>query len=579
MNIKKTFSMLVFISGLLISGLVIARTSTDINYPVSELGNCENKTACKEYCDDPSHAEKCLEFAEEHKMMTQEEITQARTMIRAIEGGGPGGCQSKTECQTYCEDADHLEECIEFAEEHDFIPKKELEKIKAMAKAHKRGVTPPGNCQTKTECEAYCEEIDHIEECLNYAEKVGFTPPGGVEKARQMIRLMKLGKTPGGCQSRTECEAYCKKEENMEECLNFAVETGEITEEEAKEIKKGGPDGIGAGGPKKPGPGGCQSHEECEEYCNEHQRECIIFAKENGLMTEEEIKMIEQDLTQLKMGIEEASPEATECIKNQLGEETVQKIKKGEYIPGPKTGQKINQCMQEHEEKMAQEFANSIKDAPEVVTTCLKEKFGKEKFNNFKNGQLPQNSEEMELIESCFQKTVQMSEQEMEEQLNELKQALKNASSETIDCLNQIKSNFADKVRSGEYTPAPEEEEQIFQCFEKFTPEKPEEADQPKEMSDEEVIQNILNKVPSEDRECVKNNLTQDVIDKIKTKKSPEEDLKPIMEKCVGPMESDKKQPPEDMEKKPPEEEKSDKEMMEDDKSLPKDMEDQTGEK
>lgn len=575
----KTLSIFILITGLLISGFVVAETSTDISYPIDELGNCESRTACKEYCDEPSHTEECLEFAEERKMMTKEEITQARTMVRAIREGGPGSCQSKAECQTYCEDTDHLEECIAFAEEYDFIPEKELEKIKAMAEAKRRGVTPPGNCQTKTECEAYCEEVNHIEECLDYAEEAGFIPPGDVEKARQAVRLMKLGKTLGGCQSKAECEAYCESGNHPEECINFAVETGEMTEEEAKRIKEGGPEGIASGGPKKAGPGGCQSEEECEKYCNEHQRECLIFAKENGLMTEEETKMIEQDLTQLRMGIEEASPEAVECIKNKLGGEAVQKIKNGEYIPGPETGQKINQCMKEHEEKMAQEFANSIKDAPEVVTTCLKEKFGGGKFNDFKNGQLPQNSEEGELIESCFQKAAWMSEQEVEENLDELKQALENASPELIDCLNRIESNFAEKVKSGEYVPAPEQEEEVFQCFEQYGPEKPEDEEGKKEKSEEEIIQGILDKVPAEARDCVRDNLTQGIIDKIKTSESPEEELKPIMEECVGPMELDKKEPPEDTKQKPTKEEMSDEKMSEDKEPPPEDTKSQPDEK
>jgi len=586
MNIKKIFSILIFTSTLLVSGFAIAQTSANINYPISELGDCESKSACREYCDNPSHTGECLDFAEEHKMMTEEEVTQAKTMTQAINEGGPGGCQSKSECGAYCEHTDHLEECIAFAEEYDFIPQKELERIKAMAKAHNRGVTSPGNCQTKTECEAYCEEPEHIEECLNYAEDAGFTPPGNVEKTRQMVRLMKLGKTPGGCQSPAECKEYCEDGEYMEECLDFAVEVGNMTEEEAREIKERGPKEGVHGGPKEPGPGGCQSEEECEKYCNEHQRECIVFAKKNGLMTEEETEMIEKDLAQLQMGIKEAPPEALECVKNQLGEEVVQKIKSGEYIPGPATGKKINQCMQEHEQKMAQEFANSIKEAPEVVTTCLKEKFGEEKFNNFINGQLPQNSEDMKSIESCFQKSAQMSEQESEKELNRLKQDLENAPTEVINCLNQIKNNFVDKVRSGEYVPDPEQAEEIFKCFEKFSSERPEGTDRSKEMSGEDIIQNIIDKVPQEARGCIKNNLTQDIIDKMKTRESLPEEFKMIMEKCVGPMEMDKKQPPEDMNKKPPPEDMNkkpppegemmdkDKEMMEDDKPpLPEDKE------
>jgi len=554
MKIKNILSVLILVSGLLISGLVIAQTPPDITYPVPELGNCESKTACKQYCDNPSHTQECLAFAKEHKMMSEEEVDQAKSMLQAIKDGGPGGCQSKTECQAYCEHTAHLDECIAFSEEHDLIPEKELERVKAMAEAHKRGVTPPGNCQTKTECKNYCEKTTNIEECLKYAEEAGFTPPGDVKKARRIVRLMNLGKTPGGCQSKAECENYCQKEEHVDECLEFSVETGEMTKEEAEKIKE-----RQKGPEMEAGPGGCRSDKECETYCNSHQRECLIFAKEHGLMTEEETKMIEKDLAQLKTGIEEASPEAAKCIDNKLGEATVQKIKSGEYIPGPETGQKINQCMKQHEEKMAQEFANSIKESPEIVSTCLKQKFGQEKFNKFQNGQLPQSSEEADLIESCFQKGAQMSEKEMEDKLTELNQALQNASSETINCLNQVRNEFAKKVQTGEYTPAPEEAKEIFKCFEEFSSNKSlDDEGRQKEMSEEDVIQIILNKVPEEAKECVKNNLTQDIIETMKTKEPSENELKSIMEKCVGSMKLDKKEPPEgekppEMKQKPPE--------------------------
>jgi len=63
------------------------------------------------------------------------------------------------------------------------------------------------------------------------------------------------GTTPGKCRTEKECEAYCDKKENFNECVDFAVKIGNSTPEKAKIGKENG--GVG--------PGGCKE-DECEIY-------------------------------------------------------------------------------------------------------------------------------------------------------------------------------------------------------------------------------------------------------------------------------------------------------------------------
>ncbi len=81
---------------------------------------------------------------------------------------------------------------------------------------------------------------------------------------------------PGGCTTKAECYAYCEVDSNKEECLTYAVEKGMMTQEEADKARKF---------LNQTGPGGCRG-DECKTYCDDltHTDECISFAEANGLI-------------------------------------------------------------------------------------------------------------------------------------------------------------------------------------------------------------------------------------------------------------------------------------------------------
>ena len=67
----------------------------NVQYPVKELGNCQDESACKSYCDKSANTEACLDFAQKHNLMSKEEIDLAKKFMA---GGskGPGGCRGVT---------------------------------------------------------------------------------------------------------------------------------------------------------------------------------------------------------------------------------------------------------------------------------------------------------------------------------------------------------------------------------------------------------------------------------------------------------------------------------------------------
>lgn len=279
------FSFLILLALVVIIPLgVEALSKDDIVFPVVELGSCENENECRAYCDEPDNIDICLDFAATHNLLDRSEIEHARK-FQAIrdEANWPGGCDSEESCEAYCNDITNIEECLAFAEEHGFIDDDELEEARRVKAALDQGAELPGGCQNKDACEVYCEEPDHIEECIAFAEAAGFLSGEELEEARRFMQIMKEGRSPGGCRGERECFEYCEDESHFEECLAFAEEAGFISAEEAEMARRTG----------GKGPGGCV-RDECEDYCEDpaNQDECLAFALEHEFLTEEEYELI-----------------------------------------------------------------------------------------------------------------------------------------------------------------------------------------------------------------------------------------------------------------------------------------------
>lgn len=362
---------------------------TGIQYPVAELGNCADRGACEVYCDNPENTEACLVFAEKNKLMSEEEIEIAKKFIEAG-SNGPGGCATKNSCETYCNDMNHIDECISFAEENNLMQPEELAEAKKVQAAIARGVNPPP-CGNKKQCDVYCEEPDHMEVCITFAAEAGFLQGKELEDAQKMLLAIKKGVTPPPCRGKEACDEYCNNPDNMEVCMNFAIEAGFMDEQEKVNAQKmlqaikGGvrpPDcqgkeecdaycgqeehfeecinfAVAAGfmsaedvvmarktGGK--GPGDCKGKEECEAFCNnpDNQETCFNFAKEHGLIPEEDLKQMEEGKQKMQESLQQAPSAVLDCLGSEMGFDTVEKLKAGEAMPSREIGEKMRICFE-----------------------------------------------------------------------------------------------------------------------------------------------------------------------------------------------------------------------------------------
>lgn len=397
-------------------------------------GGCSNPQECESFCRNIANMEACVAFADAHGIKDKH-IEQGKKILSHIKAGGalPGGCNSKESCEAYCGDFSHAEECFRFAE------KAGLTQIRGEV---------PGRAEGRFE---------------------GGIPPGQFQK---FLEAIKKGETPGGCKSKDECEAYCGNGAHFEECVAFGEKTGFIERDEAEKIRKSG----------GKGPGGCASPESCRAYCNDqsHQEECFRFAEENGFIGKEELKHAKEGFVRLRQGLEQAPPEVAECLKSVLGPDIIENIESGKLTPGPEIGERVRGCFEKFGQKG--DPTESFKKAPSEVLACVKEKLGSDVYAKISSGQVQPTPEMGDAFRVCFQQFEIKGGGQFGEPRGggpggpgrvgspPIQGFLRSAPGEVVECLKgKLGDNF-EKIKSGELQPGPEIKEKLQSCFQEFRP-------------------------------------------------------------------------------------------------------------
>ncbi len=337
---KLLFTAIVVGAGILTARFVFAETPQGLNitFPVAELGNCKNETECKAYCNKSENIDACIDFAQKNGLITADEANKAKQLKDITQEGGPGGCKGQNQCEAYCNDQSHIVECVDFAEKHNLMPSDELAEAKKVSEALKQGAQLPGNCKGKQQCQSYCKIPAHTGECLAFASKAGFIPSDQAEQARKMVELVQSGDAPQECLAgKDQCQQYCSETSHREQCADFMVKGGFMKQEDAEAFKKTG----------GKGPGGCQSKDECEAFCNtkENQQTCFQFGKENGLIPEEKLKQIEDGSQKVRGFIDNAPPKVKQCLQSTVGPDVLQEIESGKFMPNKDSGEQLGEQM------------------------------------------------------------------------------------------------------------------------------------------------------------------------------------------------------------------------------------------
>lgn len=514
----------------LVAGLIFATSEADIVYPVKELGNCKNEAECRTYCDKPQNLEPCLAFAEKHNLIPKEELKMAKKFL-AAGSKGPGDCDSKQACETFCNDVNNINECLAYAEKNELMSGAELEEAKKVQAALAKGAQLPGGCRNKKDCDTYCNSSDHMEECIAFAEEAGFIPPDELEEAKKVLQAVKKGAKPPPCRGKKECDAYCAEPGNFEACITFAEAAGFVSAEEAAMARKTGGKGPGnckgrdecekfcedennlpvcidfaiehglmsekdAEMAKKTGgkgPGNCKGKDECEKFCQNPANEetCFNFAKEHDLISAEDLKMMEEGKQKLMEVLNQAPPAVMECLNDAWGRETVEKIKSGAGSPNRNMGDQIRECYGKMGPPQGEGGMPgmppgeqpgsgpgepggppSLDNIPPQVQDCLRSTVGSEVLENVKTGQAPPPPDFGEKMRSCFEQAAPPSHPESQESGSE----------------NMTPPVFPNGTPGGTMPPG-EQGEQIEQLIQQQTQQKQQEVEQQIRQQMEQQIQ------------------------------------------------------------------------------------------
>jgi len=310
-----------------------------------------------------------------------------------------GNCESQEACASYCDQLENMEACLDYAEENNLLSEDEILEAKKILLFMKAGETP-GACYSKSECGAYCKKQENLDECVGFAEKAGFISKQEAEIAKKI-----RGKGPGGCQGPLECSDYCGKKENFNQCIDFAEENNLISADEAEIARK----------TQGESPGNCKGKEECDAYCREHEQECMDFAEEHGLMmmNKEGTKNMGKEETCMMECIEESGIDFDECKPGPEGEqnskckqcaEKCMQFYEGACLTEEQWRQAEEECMSKGEHMEAMPVTGDSGQGYECTTRieCLDRggEFGDEPGegeNNWEQGHEPR-EEEIEII-------------------------------------------------------------------------------------------------------------------------------------------------------------------------------------
>lgn len=284
---KLFYSLIVFLLFSLAGLVVSASAQSRLTYPIPDLGYCRDAKECSLYCDIPQNKAACWSYgkyklgsdvlgvttmSEEEKRMMESKAKQYGITFPIAD---LGGCAGPQECRDFCEQPTNQQACMDFAKRKGFA--KEMERPDGMDAGKRdeliqKAKTELG-CTSMESCSQVCE-TDHSR-CESFARKHGVyqepPPSSGRYSSEEKMQLMQKAESELGCTSMESCKSVCEK--NPQACMAFAKKHGfDRPQGPEGEEKMDREDRV-----RGPMAGKCDSEDSCKKYCQEHPNECPGF--------------------------------------------------------------------------------------------------------------------------------------------------------------------------------------------------------------------------------------------------------------------------------------------------------------
>jgi hypothetical protein len=187
--------------------------TTNIIFPVTELGNCASAQACREYCNLPANKKVCYEFGKRKGLnkQTQTATNEIRTEKILLDAKTQLGCDGATACKELCSKPENYQKCREFSKQH---PTTSLRKQETMQKPINMSITPP--CTNSDSCKQWCQA--NPEKCPSLKSQ-SFKSSGIPRQFNDQSPESSKSSTLKKCGIEKECYLYCQSHPG--ECPGF----------------------------------------------------------------------------------------------------------------------------------------------------------------------------------------------------------------------------------------------------------------------------------------------------------------------------------------------------------------------
>lgn len=412
-----------------------------------------------------------------------------------------GNCASKEQCFAYCNDSAHLEACIQFGQKHGLMNKEEVERARKFAGGIREG-GGPGGCRSADACKNYCQTVSHIDECLQFAKKQGIKDREVAEAEKIQQLLSRGGKMPGGCDSQASCEKYCGDFSHAEECYKFAKEAGITQQARGGGIATGETRAAAGPAPEqyekflalvKEGktPGGCASREACEAYCGAPDH--LRECLEWGTKAGL-IDPSQAEKIQKLQGRGPGGCNSPESCKAYCSEPARQE----ECFKFAKEHGFVTEAQFRETKEGFVRLKAGLENAPPEVAACLKAVLGASTIEDIQSGKFVPGPEVGEAIRNCFEKFGKR---------HAPQEAFKNVPPQVLACLKEKLGETFAKLQSGQLEPTPEIADTLRVCFEQMHLEEARSPQRPAAGSAPRGFDDFLRSAPPQVIQCLKEQL------------------------------------------------------------------------
>ena len=331
-----------------------ASSLSNVTFPIPQLGNCSSKNDCETYCNQVQNMQACIQFGEAHGLLSADQANQISKLAEDISSGkahAPEDCKNMQSCKEVCEHSQSaavIAQCVKLGEETGAISKQDAAKAQAFLQLLQQGKTP-GGCDSKDSCETYCQSSSHSQECMAFFQKMEALIPDSEKTSQEKQQLETMIKF----QQLIRQNATPGGCTGQNSCQAYCANQSHFQEcaafaQKMGFVSKGQQQMLQQTGGK--GPGGCDSEDSCAAFCNQpqNQQTCMNFAQQTGVLDKSDANQIKDAQQGLKdMEKNSRMPDwVKSCLEQSLGSDAADQIAQGNFAPSQDSALKIGQCMQ-----------------------------------------------------------------------------------------------------------------------------------------------------------------------------------------------------------------------------------------